>query len=391
MSKAGNVNRPRATELPISNSELIDSSRTAKSILVLSRELSGNVGGVVSYVRAEKHALAPEFDFVHMDTGSRVGEGFFSKLVRFANDPIALRKTIRSRPFDFVQINPSMKVKPLIRDGLFCRFIRRCFGGHLVVVFHGWNPSVADFIERRMIARRLFLMSFGGAQLLVVLSDKFASKLISIGVPKARVKVLPSMFDDRDLRSFKRQPTSKEKIVLFMSRLDKKKGALELIEAFSSRAGSQWDSWKLVIAGEGIEKQNADHLVKSLGVSDRVSVVGQLIGSAKTEMFARASIFALPTSDDEGLPISVLEAMAAGCALITTSVGGLAETLRDGVNGIVMESVSLDSIAEGLDTLIRNEEFRNECQRNCHEMAWREYASSVVVGNFRKLLLEIKS
>ena len=377
------------TDMPVVEPGSASSYGAKKSILVLSRELTGNVGGVVSYVKAERHALSENFEFFHMNIGSRIGESFLKKSLRLLKDPISLILALRSGSYDIVQLNPSMKIKPLIRDGVFSWLVNRFCRGKLVVVFHGWSVPVADGIGDRWVAHRLFMSSFGGAKLFVVLSDRFAAKLISLGIPESRVHVLPSMFDDLDFSLFKKRPKSKDKIILFMSRLDRKKGARELIEAFSQDERSAWSEWKLVIAGEGVEWENVTQLVKRLNLEDRISVVGQITGQAKINAFASASIFALPTFDDEGLPISVLEAMAAGCALLTSNAGGLAEAVTDEVHGVVMGSVSAEAIRGGIGRLTCETEFRNQCQRNSHKMAWSQYSSTVIIGTFQQLLEDL--
>jgi glycosyltransferase involved in cell wall biosynthesis len=129
--------------------------------------------------------------------------------------------------------------------------------------------------------------------------------------------------------------------------------------------------------------RHVEDLAEELDMVNGFFVLGQLNGAAKNEVFERASIFALPTFEDEGLPVSVLEAMSAGCRLLTTSVGGMAGVLTDRVNGVIMASISLKSIREGLDSLVGDDELRTRCQRNCQKKAWEDCTSSVVFGRFQ--------
>lgn len=358
-------------------------------MLVLSRDLA-LVGGVVSYVRNQKHAMSASVEFHHMTIGRRDRESLPGKCLRSISDPMRLNGKVKKNSIDVVQVNTSLKTKPLLRDSVFCWLAARIRRTALAVIFHGWDSRVAAAIGRNVLLRTLFRQSFGRARLTIVLSERFVSEAISLGLPAASVHVLPSMFDDREFRPFRIRPVDKDSLILFLSRLDRKKGAMELIEAFVRGVHGLWPTWRLVIAGEGPERRNAEALVRATGMSDKVSIVGQVTGQAKLSLYKKASIFALPTSEDEGLPISILEGMSAGCALLTTSVGGLAEVLEDEKHGKILSSVSVDAIHSGLKTLICQERQRIRSQQNCHHMAWEQFSSSKVVGELEQLLCDMQ-
>ncbi len=144
----------------------------------------------------------------------------------------------------------------------------------------------------------------------------------------------------------------KEKIILGVGRFDKQKGFDKLIEAFS-KVKSQ--GWKLCIAGDGIEKEN---LQKQIEATKAGNV--ELIGKRKDifEWYARSSIFVL-SSQKEGFPNVLLEAMGCGCAVVSFDcLHGPSEIIQNGVNGILVENQNVEKLSHEIQMLIDSEELR---------------------------------
>jgi glycosyltransferase involved in cell wall biosynthesis len=120
--------------------------------------------------------------------------------------------------------------------------------------------------------------------------------------------------------------------VLFLGRLEAAKGVFELLGAGALLA-PRFPALRLVFGGEGdagaLRKRAAE-----LGIGERIELPGWVGPDERDEQLARASVFCLP-SHAEGLPMSMLEAMAAGRAVVASSVGGIPETIVDGDNGLL--------------------------------------------------------
>src|SRR5690606_5118302 len=76
----------------------------------------------------------------------------------------------------------------------------------------------------------------------------------------------------------------------------------------------------------------------------RIQIVGRVSEEKKIELLLKSDIFILQ-SDNEGMPISILEAMASGCAIITTPVGTITEVVKDNINGIIINPKSESQLA----------------------------------------------
>ena len=122
----------------------------------------------------------------------------------------------------------------------------------------------------------------------------------------------------------------REKIVLYLGRLHPIKNLEGLIDAWS-RLPPDRKGWRLVIAGDGVHayKRRLEELVRVLNVQGSVTFVGYVDGQVKAAWLRFASVFVLP-SFSEGLPMAVLEAMAAGTPVLLTRSCNLAEVAEWG-------------------------------------------------------------
>ena len=137
--------------------------------------------------------------------------------------------------------------------------------------------------------------------------------------------------------------------VLFLGNLGRRKGVSELLQAVATLP----QSVHLVLAG-GDEDPGATAAAKAqatdLGIDTRVRLAGTVTGPDKTELMRGSDLFALP-SYAEGLPMALLEAMAAGLPVVTTPVGGIPSLIRDGDNGLLVPAGSPDALAQALRRL----------------------------------------
>lgn len=143
--------------------------------------------------------------------------------------------------------------------------------------------------------------------------------------------------------------------VLCLGRLTQQKGTYDLIEAVATLV-AKYPSMRLVLGGDG-EEDGARQAARRLGIEQHVEIKGWVTGASKTLLLSSASIFALP-SYAEGLPVSILEAMAAGLPVISTPVGGIPEAVSDGVEGFLVRPGDVSGLAGALDLLLGNESLR---------------------------------
>lgn len=161
------------------------------------------------------------------------------------------------------------------------------------------------------------------------------------------------------------------KILLFMSRLNRKKGFDLLLPAFKQYAETHSDAL-LIIAGpdDGYEA-DIRTFVAANNLTDSVQLVGMLTGEIKRAALADADVFVLP-SHSEGLSIAVLEAMAAGAPTLVSDRVGFGDVLRERQAGYIVD-LTVASVQQGILTLLHDEPLRKLLATNARQLVNEAY------------------
>jgi glycosyltransferase involved in cell wall biosynthesis len=137
-----------------------------------------------------------------------------------------------------------------------------------------------------------------------------------------------------------------------IARLDPAKDHPTLFHAFRLVLAARPDA-RLVLAGAGSERERLEALAGSLGIRDSVEFLGH-VGDVRT-VHDRLTLY-VQSSHVEGMPVAVLEAMAAGLPVVATRVGGNEEAVLDGVSGILVPPRSAHDLADALVRLLNDPE-----------------------------------
>ena len=158
-------------------------------------------------------------------------------------------------------------------------------------------------------------------------------------------------------------------VVLWVGRLDPVKGLETLIEAFRPVAGET--GAHLLLAGTGPQRGELTKLITRVGLKNRV----QLLGARRDvpALLETADVFVFP-SRTEGLPNALLEAMAAGCPIITTDVPGCRDLIQNEKTGLVVTYKDAPALTEAIFRLLRDRAWAarlgaraaDDVQRNWH-------------------------
>ena len=190
--------------------------------------------------------------------------------------------------------------------------------------------------------------------MLIALSEEWKERLSQI-VPEDRIEIIEnySVLHEDALEG--RMQRDCNKTVLFLGELGKRKGCYDIPEVIAQVKKSIPDV-KFILAGAGSEAdENAiKKLIDEKGVSDNVEFPGWVRGDIKDKLLRKADVFFLP-SYNEGMPMSVLDAMGYGLPVVSTIVGGIPKIVHDGENGYCCKAGDTDVMSEAITDLLMNQ------------------------------------
>ena len=238
------------------------------------------------------------------------------------------------------------------------------------------DPRKSPFI--RNILRRIFLPLT--THLVVQTQD------IKAFYPKFIQKKTSIIYNPVSETVFNLQEEPKENTIISVGKLDGQKNQKLLINAFASIA-EDFPDWKLVIYGEGRERDSLESLVSSFKsqVSSRILLPGRC--ETVIEEMNKAKVFAF-SSDFEGMSNAILEAVCVGLPVVTTNVSGAAELVKDGEGGFVVPIRDGKALADALRTILLDEQLREKMARENKARA-KEFKLDMIVDQWESLILQI--
>ncbi len=221
-----------------------------------------------------------------------------------------------------------------------------------------WSFSYHSASEMYDTAWALNRAKAASADVVVCVSDQTRSNLLRTCDPAdwPKVQVVRLGIDLDDFAYREPPPPADPPTVIVVGRLAPEKGHLVLIDAMArlARAGTALHAR---IVGGGDLADTIAAAVRDAGLDDCVDLVGEVAPSDVRPLVESSDIFCLPTFD-EGLPVSIMEAMATGVPVVTTYVNGIPELAVDGVTAMVVPAGNADALADALAVAATDTELR---------------------------------
>lgn len=206
--------------------------------------------------------------------------------------------------------------------------------------------------------------SLRGVYRMVTVCRPFADKLVALGVEREKITILhnavkpfvaPPAEQVGQLRRGLRLGDN-EAVILSVGRLSFEKGHADLLRSGAALAAMPGaPPFRMVIVGDGPERNTLLQLASQLGINRRVTLAG--FQRDTKPYYAMATMVAVP-SHSEGSPNVVLEAMAAGLPVVANSVGGVPEILEEGVTGLMVPARNPEAMARALGRVLADAELR---------------------------------
>jgi len=241
--------------------------------------------------------------------------------------------------------------------------LRRVFGYRLILSLHG-----SDLLRPRPNLGKHLPRFLRASDAVTVVSDTLARVAVETAGPDVEIVILPNGVDTRFWRAMASTRTNS---IVAAGRLDHVKGFDVLINAMARVPDAHLD-----IYGEGPERRALEALSRDLGVADRVRLPGHANRETLRRAFSEASVLAMP-SRSEGMPLTLLEAMACGLPPVASAVGGVPEIVTQNVGRLVPPE-DPNALAEALGAALAED--AGERRRAARERVGPLSADAMVEG-----------
>jgi glycosyltransferase involved in cell wall biosynthesis len=203
---------------------------------------------------------------------------------------------------------------------------------------------------------------------LVTIPNGVDGGFVSTGIDRPSVRLGLGVPDDAE-------------VLLFAARLEEQKGGTFLLQALAHLAPTR-PRLHLVLAGEGSLADELASEAVALGISDRVHFLGVRLDVP--QLLRAVELFVLP-SVWEGLPMVILEALAAGCPVVATDVGGISSAIRDGVTGALVSPRDVSGLADAIGRTLDSPEDRERFAREGRALFSAVFSAEAMTRRYEAL------
>ncbi|WP_294911256.1 glycosyltransferase [uncultured Eubacterium sp.] len=156
----------------------------------------------------------------------------------------------------------------------------------------------------------------------------------------------------------------------YFGRLSREKGILNLVEAINNIPGA-----RLIIAGDGPERENIQAYIKEHKLENRITLLGYLNQNDIRENIRKCRFVTVPSIWYENCPYSILETMEIGKPIIGSKIGGIPELIQDGINGFTYEHNDVTKLTNILMKLFGNDETVKQFSKNSKQIFIQNYSA----------------
>ena len=328
-------------------------ARKKPRVLMVGMHLTKTRGGI-STLTAQilESSLRDDFEFDYIESQAE-DFGKFGKLFlglraigRF------LLNCIRTPP-EIVYVHLGSNAS-LYRESFFI-VLAKFFGRKVVVHFHAGDFD--NYYPQQSRAGQMFIRrAINRSDYLIAVSNESAGKLRKL-VDAPLIVVVPNAIDTTVFADGRNEIRADDAVrLLFVGAIGKLKGERDLIRALQilRSRGCEFDL-KVSFLGYGAETLKP--LCEAAGIADWIEFAGAVALDERIEFFQRADIFVLPTYA-EAMPMSIIEAMAANLAIVSTNVGGIPELIENEVDGLLFTPGDAEDLTNKIAFLVENKTVR---------------------------------
>ena len=319
-------------------------------------------------------------------TGSRYHS---SNMIKFLKLPILALRLKR-----FIIKNKINVVISFLNRANYTNILARHFGSDHRCIISERNTS--SFVYRSksvigMINRTLMHQLYPASQTIIAVSKGVKEDLVkNFKIPDRLISVIYNPYDIELIRqksleklAHKWLDNKKYKILISVARLEKQKNHALLIRSFK-QVNDELPETRLLLLGEGHERENLNRLIKSHGLDSKIQILGQ---QNNPFPFLRKSDLFVLSSDFEGFPNALVESMICGCPVVSTNCkSGPDEIITDGVNGLLVPVGNKIALSNAICRVLKNEKLKLDLKKNALQSVKR-FEISNIAKIYNKILV----
>lgn len=221
--------------------------------------------------------------------------------------------------------------------------------------------------------------------MIITPSEFYKEKLVQDGIKENKIK---SMHNFINIKQYD-IPIEDDGYALYIGRLSKEKGILNLIKAFE-----KIEHGKLYIAGDGPEKENIIQFIRKNNLQEKIELLGFLDKEQVKEKISKCRFVVVPSIWYENCPYSIIETLSIGKPVIGAKIGGIPELVRDNESGLLYQFDSIDELSTKMKVLFEDKELAQKLGESAKKMSIKEFSKekyyNELLGIYEKLLKESK-
>jgi glycosyltransferase involved in cell wall biosynthesis len=270
---------------------------------------------------------------------------------------------------------------------------------HLKQIYRHPARAILRWIPRDIVLWRDNRRWLHFADHITVLSQSSALALVRWHpVEKSQVTVIPNGVDVEGITTAEVQRGEvrrqmglhdQDTAILILASLVERKGQHHMLDALASPLLRKYGhSLRLILAGEGPMREKLERQCARLGLAEQVLFAGRIPHEEVPGLLSAADIVALPALS-EGMPLALLEAMAAGHPVVATRVGAIPEILEDRTTGLLVPPGSPDALAHAVDELLRDLDAARFLGAKGREFVLAHNDQRAMVHSYERVLMDV--
>ena len=262
------------------------------------------------------------------------------------------------------------------------------FGKDLTIIAtnHNWIGTSSKELLYEKLDK--FILKFFDK--VISVSDELRMKMIQAGIPQKKIVTIKNGIDVNDPSFYARTPAELRKevgldtevfVIGCVARLTREKNHKRLLRAFSEflKGGNEG---KLVLIGDGPEHGALVQLAAQLGIGSKIHFLGHQKEARK--LYRLFDVFCL-VSENEGLPMALLEAMAARVPVVVSNVGEMPDVVGKVSSEVIVQPHNVEGMAQAIESLYLNQKMRNELAEKGRDVVEIYYSSEAMAHKYLNL------